>query len=349
MSKNCEPDLPIAPEDITSAWLSEVLGETIDSVALVDAHAGTTGRAVIEISHASERLPERLFVKLPPTDEMQRHFVVSTGMGRNEVQFYQHLSGEVPVRVPRAYYASANAEGTRYIMLLEHLEDTGCTFRNARNRYGQDYLKEVLRAFARMHGAYWDTPRFAQDLDWVKPPGRHEIAVPLIEKALQRHAADMPPVFSEMAELYINDADAVHRLWEAGTPTLIHGDVHDGNFFYDKDQPGLLDWAIVSRGPAMRDVAYFLAGSLTPEHQDWARPLVEYYLQELATHTADALDFDTLWQQFQWHAAYVWVGSTVTLAMGEEWQPTKYVLAGLRQIHISMEALDSVAAIKGAL
>ncbi|MFK7977946.1 MAG: phosphotransferase [Halioglobus sp.] len=341
--------LPVTPQEITSDWLSDVLGESIRSVTLLDAHTGTTGRAVIEIDHDSERLPKRLFVKLPPTDEMQRHFVVSTGMGRNEVQFYKHLSDELPVCVPHAYFADASEDATQYIMLLEHLEDRGCTFRNARNRYGEAYLKEVLAVFARMHGAYWNSERFETDLQWVTPPGRHEIAVPLIEKALARHGEDMPPVFSEMANLYIEQTDAVHNLWQTGTPTLIHGDVHDGNFYYDSDQPGLLDWAIVSRGPAMRDVAYFLTGSLRSEHQAWAKPLVEYYLQELSKHCTDAPSFDEIWQQFQWHAAYVWVGSTVTLAMGEEWQPVKYVLAGLKQIHVSMESLGSVNAIRNAL
>lgn len=349
MPDTTESDLPLTPQQITAPWLSTVLGETIEAVTLVDAHAGTTGRAVIDISHNSKHLPQRLFVKLPPTDEMQRHFVVSTGMGRNEVLFYRHLSQEVPLRVPHAYYAGANEAGTQYIMLLEHLEDTGCTFRNARNRYGEGYLKEVLTVFAKMHGAYWDSPRFSADLAWVTPPGRHEIAVPLIQEALQRHGGDMPPVFTEMANLYIQEADAVHQLWEKGTPTLIHGDVHDGNFFYDEDQPGLLDWAIASRGPAMRDVAYFLTGSITPEHQHWVRPLVEFYLQELGKYCTQPPGIDEIWQQFQWHAAYVWVGSTVTLAMGEEWQPTRYVLAGLRQIHTSMVNLDSVAAIKSAL
>lgn len=341
--------LPITPDQITTDWLSEALGETIDAVTLVDAHAGTTGRAVVEISHSSDRLPERLFVKLPPTHELQREFVVSTGMGRNEVQFYNHLGDEIPVRVPHAYFADANEEGTQYIMLLEHLEDTGCSFRNARNRYGETYLKEVLSVFARLHGAYWASPRFETDLAWVQPPSRHEITIPLIEKALQGHGKEMPVVFSDMANLYIEHSDAVHDLWQKGTQTVIHGDVHDGNFFYDTDQPGLLDWAITSRGPAMRDVAYFLTGSLRPEHQEWAKPLVEFYLQELAKACDTPPTFDEAWQQFQWHAAYVWVGSTVTLAMGDQWQPMKYVLAGLKQIHISMNSFGSVAALRDAI
>jgi len=344
------PELPLTPEDISAAWLSEVLDAEITSLRLVDAHAGTTGRAVIAIEHRLSHLPDRLFVKLPPTDEMQRHFVVSTGMGRKEVQFYQRLSEEVPLRVPRSYYSESNADGTRYIMLLEHLEDTGCTFRNASTRYGRAYIEQVLAAFARLHGAYWESERFSQDLSWLAPPVQHDIAITLVQRALDLHGARMPPVFSQMARLYLDHTDAIHALWQRGASTVIHGDVHDGNFFYDGDQPGLLDWAIVSRGSAMRDVGYFLAGTLKASHQrDWARELVQHYQQGLSQHCSNPPDFEELWLQYRHHAAYVWVGSTVTLAMGEEWQPVSYVLAGLERVHAALETLDTVGALRAAL
>lgn len=342
--------LPQAPGEITATWLSEVLETDIAAVTLVDAHAGTTGRAVIDIVHSNDKLPNRLFVKLPPTDEMQRQFVVSTGMGRKEVLFYQHLSGEVPVRVPRAYFCEASNDGSQYILLLEHLEVSGCTFRNASTRYGREYIEEVLTAFAKLHGAYWESGRFAGDLGWLAPPVQHDIAVTLIEQVLARHGASMPPVFTQMAELYLAETDAIHRLWQRGADTVIHGDVHDANFFYDSDQPGLLDWAIVSRGPAMRDVGYFLAGTLSAQDQrDWGRELVVFYQEALSRHCANPASVDDLWLSYRHHAAYVWVGSAVTLAMGEEWQPVNYVKSGLQRVHTALEALESVEALRSAL
>lgn len=343
-------ELPLAPGDISAQWLSSVLATEISSVTLVDAHAGTTGRAVIEIEHDRNDLPKRLFVKLPPTDETQRQFVTSTGMGKREVQFYQHLSAEVPVRVPHCYYAQSDEAGAHYIMLLEHLEDTHCTFRNASTRYSKEYVRLMLAAFARLHAQYWDTPRFETDLSWVTPPAQHEIAIPLVELALQKHTATMPAVFREMGELYIEHADAIHQLWDRGTPTLIHGDVHDGNFFSDGQEPGFLDWAIVSRGPGLRDIGYFLAGTLQSEDQlNWGREMLRYYREQLLAAGVKAPTEKELWEQYQCHAAYVWIASAVTLAMGDEWQETGYVLAGLERIHNALEHLGSVAAIRAAL
>ena len=54
------------------------------------------------------------------TDEMQRAFVVSSGMGLRESTFYASLSAELPVRVPRCYFAASEDSGEQYIMLLEN-------------------------------------------------------------------------------------------------------------------------------------------------------------------------------------------------------------------------------------
>jgi hypothetical protein len=343
--------IPKDLNSLSSDWLAHVLDAPVSGFTVVDANSGTTGRAVLELEYAAAvDLPRRLFVKLPPTDEMQRAFVTSSGMGRREARFYESLSAELPVRVPRCYFAASDDAGEAYIMLLEHLVDSGCTFNNASTRYSLDYIRQVLAAFARLHARYWDSPRFAADLAWVQPPLQHDIALQLIALALEMHAATMPPVFREMGELYLSRANDIHQLWLRGTPTLIHGDVHDANLFYDADQPGFLDWAMVARGPALRDVGYFLAGTLTPQDQrDAGRDLLGYYRAQLSALGAPAPPAPELWQQYQWHAAYVWVGATVTLAMGDAWQPVSYVKASLERLHAAMVTLGSVEAIRLAL
>jgi hypothetical protein len=336
---------------LSPEWLGDALQTPVASVNLLDAHAGTTGRAVLELEYAQATdLPRRLFVKLPPTDDMQRAFVTSSGMGKREACFYANLSTQIPVRLPRCYYAASDEAGESYIMLLENLVDAGCTFQNASTRYSLDYVRQVLDAFARLHATFWDSPRFSADLAWLQPPQQHEIALTLIQLSLEQHAATMPPVFRAMGELYLEHADAIHQLWQRGAPTLIHGDVHDANLFYDADLPGFLDWAIVSRAPAMRDTGYFLAGTLTPQHQrESGRELLGYYRKQLLALGAPAPSTEELWQQYQWHAAYVWVGAAVTLAMGEAWQPVNYVKASLERLHAAMDYLGSVDAIRGAL
>ena len=339
--------IPDQAEDITADWLSESLGEEVLDCQLVASHSGTTGRARITLeTSADSALPPTLFVKLPPRDPVQREFVCSSGMGWREARFYRELGGEVPVRVPRCYFADWDDSGRHYIILLEDLDDTGCTFRNATRDYSLDYVRAMLQSFAHLHARYWKSERFGLDLNWVQPPLQHEIAPRLVALARDQHAASMPPVFSELCELYLNHTDAVHQLWLIGSETLIHGDVHDGNLFRDGVAPGFLDWALLARGPAMRDVSYFLAGTLPEEHRPMQRDLINEYREQLEGQGVEAPSLDELWLQHRCQVFYPWVGAVTTLAMGDQWQPLSYVQATLTRLHAVVAALDTAGVVR---
>lgn len=343
--------IPKTSADLDSKWLSLALNQAVVASEIVDAHSGTTGRVALKIRFADD--PERsrrLFVKLPPTDDMQKAFVTSSGMGRREALFYSQLSQDVPVRVPGCYYATSDSSGEQYVMVLEDLEESGCTFRSASASYSLEYIRAVLASFADLHAAYWLSPRFDTDLSWIEPPLQHAIAVQLVEVALSTFGTQMPPVFTQMGELYLAHTDAIHGLWNEGAYTLIHGDVHDGNLFFDGDTPGFLDWALTAKAPGMRDVGYFLAGAMKPEdRQLHQHSMLDYYRERLLMHGVDAPSRDELWLQYQWHVAYVWVGAAVTLAMGEEWLPTSYTLKSLERINQALDDLGSIAAFEARL
>ena len=69
----------------------------------------------------------------------------------------------------------------------------------------------------------------------------------------------MPKAFTEIGRIYVDHNAAVCDLWEDGETTLVHGDSHLGNLFMDAGCVGFLDWAVLSRGPGVRDVSYYLA------------------------------------------------------------------------------------------
>jgi Phosphotransferase enzyme family len=342
--------LPLKADEISTEWLSGVLGLDVAAFKLEDAHDGTTGRALVSLEYAQENGPGSVFVKLPPADPAQQAFVTSSGMGLREAKFYRQLSTEVPVRVPACYHADWNDTGERYIMLLENLTDSGCTFRNASTRYSLDYVRSVLTEFARLHAHYWQSPRLSAELGWIEPPLQHPIAPVLVSRALENFAGDMPLLFQTIAELYLHHTDAIHRLWQEGAPTLIHGDVHDGNLFWDADRPGFLDWAVMAQGPAMRDVGYFLAGTLPlGDQQLHYREMLEFYQGQLKARDIAVPALGELIEQYSLHAVYVWVGAVVTLAMGEAWQASSYVQRSLERVHNTLEMLDSAAVLRSRL
>lgn len=348
--------LPQTLEDIKPAWLSAALSSSgqqveVSHVSIANAHSGTTGRALINVSYAKDyKLPPQLFVKLPPDDPRQREFVVSTGMGRRETLFYRQLSADCGVRVPHCYFADCDEQGSHYIMLLENLTASGCTFRNASKHYSMDYVRSVINGFAALHGKFMDSPRFASDLTWVKTPMAHPMGPLLVDKALHRYRNEMPPVFSDLGELYVSRHEDIHTLWCRGTPTVVHGDVHDGNLFADGDRAGFLDWALVCRTSGMRDLANFMTGSIKPDdleaHQ---RQLISGYHQQLVENCQAPPSLEDLWHQYCWHAAYTWVATATTLAMGDEWQPLSYTRATISRLHRAMENIGTVTALRAAL
>ncbi|MDJ0853348.1 MAG: phosphotransferase, partial [Myxococcota bacterium] len=321
-------DIPMTPEEIGPEWLSRALaarfpGVRASRVEVVDAHAGTTGRAKLRVAYDdAAEAPERVFVKLPPGDPAQREMVRSTGMGLREARFYDQLAAEAPLRVPRPFFAASNEDGTAYIMLLEDLAEAGCTFRNAREGSTPAYTRQVVGSLARLHAHFWNTQRFAGDLSWVAPAPRHPIGPKLVERALDRFASEMPPVFAEVGRLYVEHTDAVYDLWDEGEATLVHGDAHIGNLFSDGERAGFLDWACLSRTPGIRDVSYFLTNSVDPEERRRdGEGLLRHYVATLAEAGVEPPSFEDLWRRHRRHAVYSWVSATVTIAMGDQWQP----------------------------
>ncbi len=349
-------DIPMTPEEIGPAWLSRALekrfpGVRVARVEVTDAHAGTTGRARLRVAYdEGAGAPEQVFVKLPPSDPAQREMVRSTGMGQREARFYAELADEAPLRVPRPLFAASKDDGTAYIMLLEDLAAAGCSFRNAREGSTPEYTREVVTALARLHARFWNTERFASDLAWVAPAPRHPIGPMLIERALDQYASEMPPVFGEVGRLYVEHSEGVYDLWDEGEATVVHGDAHIGNLFSDGPRAGFLDWACLSRTPGIRDVSYFLTNSVHPEERRRDEEgLLRHYLATLGEAGIAPPSFEDLWRRHRRHAVYSWVSATVTIAMGDQWQPLRYALASVKRANDTLTDLRSAELLREEL
>jgi aminoglycoside phosphotransferase (APT) family kinase protein len=337
-------NIPVEVSDISSAWLQEVLqphapGASLAGIEIAESHSGTTGRARVLLRHDEPRLPHSVFVKLPPFDEGQRKFVEAQGMGRAEARFYAEIAADVPVRVPRSFHSSHDDEG-RYVMVLEDLQAASARYPGASDPRLAEFVEGVIDAFAALHGAFWSSPRFAEggDLAWVEHRARsYGSAAPLVTFAVEQLGDKLPPASRALAEAYLPRAERIPSLLAEGTPTLIHGDAHIGNMFALGDTPGFLDWAMVSSAPGVRDVAYFLGGSVPTElRRARERDLVERYCAELRAR-GGALEFDEAWPQYRLCLLTAWIAAVVTAAMGSHWQPIEIGMAATRRADAAIE------------
>ena len=351
--------LPDRPEDITPDLISQAFasrhpGAEAASVTVVDAHSGTTGRARLQVDWKNAAgAPGAVFAKLPPTDPIQRQMVISTGMGKREARFYADVTADMPVRVATPYWSAWNEDGTAYLMLMEDLADSGCSFPGWKDKEVPDYARGMMESLAQLHAHFEESPRFEADLAWIEPPMRAAIGPVLVESALEQFGDEMPPGFHQMAHLYMEHTDAFCDRLDEGSPTLIHGDSHLGNLLLDDldgGRIGLLDWACTAKAPGIRDVSYFLSNSISAElRRAEERSLLALYLEALERAGGTAPSFEEAWLQYRLYAACGWIAATATAAVGSRMQALEIGMRSMRRATDAIVDLETPELLRAEL
>jgi len=332
----------ITPELVSRAFAGAYPGCDAETVEVLDAHSGTTGRARLRVDwRDAAGAPTAVFAKLAPTDPIQREMVVSTGMGKREARFYAEVAHDMPVRVAAPYASAWSDDGSAYLMLMEDLADSGCTFPSWKDPDIARHAVAVMDSLATLHAEFLESPRFVGDLAWIESPMRSDIGPLLVKSAVEQFGADMPPAFHELARLYMGHTEAVSDRLDQGRSTLIHGDCHLGNMLLDGAEIGFLDWACTARAPGVRDVAYFLSNSIPTElRRAEERSLLRRYLSGLAGAGSEAPSFDDAFHEYRLQALNGWVAATVTAAVGSRMQAIEI---GMRSMRRSTEAIVDLA------
>ncbi|WP_194163831.1 phosphotransferase family protein [Mycolicibacterium sp. P1-5] len=326
------PNIPASVDELTPSWFSEVLGEMVTAVEVLDAHSGTTGRARVRLT--SDSLPETVFVKLQPFTPEQQAFLRQVGLGVAEARLYAKLGTELPVRIPRVWYSGADEADGSFVMVLEDLDASGCRFPTPQDDDILDVARSAVAELAVLHSTY-----LGREIPWLATPEgmRRKPDDPktaarrthFIRLALDQFGAEMGPEFRRLAQLYIERSADIIGLFGEGALTLIHGDTHSGNLFVDNGRTGFYDWAVVGRGPGMRDVAYFLCNSLPADvRRSEQHALLARYRAALEANGV-ALDERTALEQYRLFSLYSWIAAVSTAAVGSQWQPIEIARAAM--------------------
>jgi aminoglycoside phosphotransferase (APT) family kinase protein len=172
----------------------------------------------------------------------------------------------------------------------------------------------------------------------------------MVRRAERRFSSDLGPVLKRIADLAVLRRDALEDLWARGPRTLVHGDCHIGNLFFEGDRTGFLDWQVLHRAPGMRDVSYFLCHSLPGDlRRAHERELVGLYLATLTDCGIDAPDPASAWDQHRLFAVYAWIAAAFTAAAGGGLQAREIAVAGLRRATRAVTELESVERIEREL
>lgn len=305
--------VPPSVERVTPEWLTAVLcqghpGARVVGFELGTGSSGTSVRRQLLLAYNEEGseagLPASVFAKTAP-GLLTRIGTGLTGIARAEAGFYQEIRPFLDLEAPLGYHADWSPRSFRSVQLLEDLVATkGATFCSPTNPVSPSQAEEIVDLLATLHGTFLQGPNHPAVPPWVRTyrqwwdaviptanikryhhRGFHDAAEG-VPAELRRHGSDVWPAFVRSVELH------------ASLPaTLIHGDVHLGNWYVTAaGAMGLCDWQCIALGHWSRDLAYALTTTLPVEvRRRLERPLVERYVERLNSLADGAITVPEAW------------------------------------------------------
>ncbi|QHN29823.1 phosphotransferase [Gordonia amarae] len=314
-------------DELTAALASGVPGARVEAVDVHAADAMTTDHAHLALTWnetgRAASLPAKLFTKGTPAAASTRILNSAFGLCQNEVRFYNELYPAV-AGITLTPYGARLRSGGRFAIALATLEPHEARFFELGSTVPLAHAESVIDALARLHAAYWESPRFAGDLNWLTPYSRQpgwpigQRVMPLVNRTWLQRRDDVPARIKQLTTRYLKNQNIFDAELESLPPTFCHGDTHAANTFARADgSAGLFDWQQVHKAPGMRDVTYFIGWSLEPELRAASeRDLIGRYLDGLRAHgIADAPSLDGAYELHRWLMMIAWNAAWAPLAM----------------------------------
>ncbi len=192
------PTLVSRPEQVTPAWLTDVLREagalgrdsrvvSFDATPIGTGQVGANVRFVL--TYDGEPGPPTVVCKFASADPDSAAAGVSTLTYETEVAFYRELAHTVHVSRPHCYFADLEHGTANVVIVLEDLapaeqgdQIAGCAVEQA---------EIVMDEAAKLHAPRWGDPSLA-DMAWLnRPPSGGTVLLALLgrlPRALPRHA-----------------------------------------------------------------------------------------------------------------------------------------------------------------
>jgi aminoglycoside phosphotransferase (APT) family kinase protein len=341
--------LPGTLDELSARQVGELLGKPVRRVERLAETTGTTARARLAVEGSGT--PPSVFIKLAPRPAAVRLFVGLARLGPTEVSFYQRLAPALPIAAPRAHATRYDGRTGRFALVLEDLDARGVRFADVRSAPSLGDAEAVVRALATLHGTY-AAPTGSGALSWVvtnvADPAA-TVTARLLRLVVGRLRRTDPDLLPHDSMLLIER----QRQFEARLPrdefTLLHGDPHFGNVYFDESVPGFVDWQVLRRGLGLRDLAYFVTLSLPTERRRAEEGhLLDVYLDELPHHGGPVLDRPESWSRYRLLVAHAFVAAAFTRAAGGL-QVEEIAGLGLKRAGAAMDDLGTMDEVRRLL
>ena len=286
------PGLLASIDQIDSPWLESVFAEAgidvpaINNISVEPIGAGNTGITVkvsLDYKAPDTAAPKSVVCKFHPTDQPRIEAIKSAGVFLTETNVQKLLTEKSEAAIPECYFVAVSDDGSQFNMVCEDLSER-CEPGDQIKGCSIDEARAAIVELAKLHRQYWNEPLLS-DLHWIRP------RMPFPENALELLDDRLRNLLTKEQHDVVKQAAPQIHDWlglEPDNQTLIHVDCRVDNMLFDQSnakspQAYLIDFALVSIGDAVADVAYFLTSSLSPgDRLACETDLLEVHTRELA-------------------------------------------------------------------
>jgi hypothetical protein len=329
--------------------MSDALGVGVSKVSIANTIGGTATKIVLNVEYddASE-LPRSFCLKAGMGDHAP--FMAQVGLYATEALFFRDERAQSAVRVPQVFWAGVDDEQFGAV-LMEDLSRPTVRFCSARTPLSADEVSSVLDNIALLHTSRWNSP-WLETQGWLEhfaapaSKGRAYFSMlgpEVVDGFIDQRRHLLPPQLTDAQRCLDLFWGFVERS-EEGPQTLLHGDLHAGNVYFDGEQSAICDWQVLGRGSPAFDVAYFIGSAMTTaERRDSERDLLRQYLAQLeAANLHGVPDFDEMWRLYRIHTAYGFFAWLTNPEAFQEGDIIAEVITRMAAAVIDLDTLDAV-------
>ncbi len=314
--------IPETPDSVTDEWLTKALRQggaiakaevTGHTTALVEQQGAAAVVARFGLTYSTDEpgAPRTLVAKFASPHEPIRALMLLIGGYAREVEFYQQFGGDAGIPTPRCYHASIDHNSGVFALLLEDTSDSRMPDMITTS---VEDVEMAVRYLAPFHAKWWNHPRL-RTLDILRYPGSSANEVFLrqgwgaftaaLPAAKEQFANEFPESLVALTEEILPRFDEVLEIkqQDEGRTTLVHGDYHPQQIFFESERGGrfaVFDWQTVSAGSGGDDLARIIVTGLDTEQREADdRRLIELYHSLLLEHGVKDYSFQDCYDDFR--------------------------------------------------
>lgn len=273
-----KPDIR-RPHDVDAAWLTKVLRESgveADVKAFTAKNVGTgqigeSVRFALEYARDTDNAPRSIVGKFPSPGDESRNTGKMLGNYWREVNFYKRLAASALISTPHCYFTDVDEETHEFVLMMEDLApaEQGDQLKGV----SLETAGIVIDEAAKLHASHWqdeaiDGYAWVSNTSGAARPVTPELVQMIWQGFTVKYAERLTPEARHVGQTMVDKFD-VNRMRTDRPRCLTHCDFRPDNMMFATPAGGkaitVLDWQSIAYSTGATDVAYFLAGAITPE------------------------------------------------------------------------------------